>query len=155
LAVAVRKHLDGPTPRPLLHPRFWAALTVLGDGSMRLNATGQDTVRDLRTYLPPKALKGDEIVSATPLGDDLVSSTIGEWNGMRSPSLIRRHELDGTPKWQVQDFEIGAGYVSAIKDTIYAGGYISRLNGSFSVPVLRRLTPDGRLLWSRQLPIPD
>ncbi len=30
LAAAVRRHLDGPTARPLLHPRFWAALIVLG-----------------------------------------------------------------------------------------------------------------------------
>ena len=32
LAVAMRQHLDGPAPRPLLHPRFWAALTVLEIG---------------------------------------------------------------------------------------------------------------------------
>lgn len=38
LALAVRRHLDGPTPRPLLHPRFWAALVVLGDGALSLAA---------------------------------------------------------------------------------------------------------------------
>ena len=38
LAMAVRRHLDGPAPRPLLHPRFWAALVVLGDGSITLDA---------------------------------------------------------------------------------------------------------------------
>lgn len=39
LAEAVRRHLDGPTPRPLLHPRFWASLVVLGDGAMTLAPT--------------------------------------------------------------------------------------------------------------------
>jgi CHAT domain-containing protein len=154
LAVAVRKHLDGPTPRPLLHPRFWAALTVLGDGSMTLNAPGQDGVRDLRAYSPAQSLKGDEIISVVPSGDDFASSTIGEWNGKRSPSLVRRHAFDGTTKWEVEDFEIGVGPVSATDATIYAGGYVSQLNGTFSVPVLRRLSPDGHLLWSRQLPTP-
>jgi len=38
LALAQRRHLDGPTPRPLLHPRFWAALVVMGDGAMTLAA---------------------------------------------------------------------------------------------------------------------
>ena len=152
LAIAVRKHLDGPTPRPLLHPRFWAALTVLGDGSMRLSAPGPDAVRDLRAYLPPQSLKGDEVVSAVPSSDDFVSSTIGEWNGKRSPSLIRRQAPDGRPKWEVEDFDIGAGPISATNDSIYAGGYVSQLNGMVSVPVLRRLTPDGRVLWTRQLP---
>ena len=36
LAAAQRQHLDGPTPRPLLHPRFWASLVVLGDGAVTL-----------------------------------------------------------------------------------------------------------------------
>lgn len=36
LAAAQRQHLAGPTPRPLLHPRFWASLVVLGDGAVTL-----------------------------------------------------------------------------------------------------------------------
>ncbi len=41
LALAVRKHLDGPTAGPLLHPRFWAALAVLGDGSIEPQCTAE------------------------------------------------------------------------------------------------------------------
>jgi CHAT domain-containing protein len=38
LALAVRRHLDGQAARPLMHPRFWSALVVLGNGSTTLNA---------------------------------------------------------------------------------------------------------------------
>ena len=44
LAVAVRERLEGNTPRPLLHPRFWAALVVVGDG-----APSSDRGRDHRS----------------------------------------------------------------------------------------------------------
>jgi CHAT domain-containing protein len=50
MAMAVRRHLDGPTPRPLLHPRFWAALVVLGDGSIGINASAQPAKRELRPF---------------------------------------------------------------------------------------------------------
>ena len=37
-AIVQRRHIDGSSARPLLHPRFWAALIVLGDGSVKLDA---------------------------------------------------------------------------------------------------------------------
>jgi CHAT domain-containing protein len=154
LATAMRKHLDGPSPRPLLHPRFWSALVVLGDGSMKLGATDQGTPRDLTAFADIDMARSEEILSAAPFDGDFASSTIGPWNGKRSPSLIRRQSRDGTTKWEVSDFEIGAGSTAATDQAIYAAGYITvRPPASgISVPVLRRLSPDGKVLWTRRLP---
>ena len=153
LAIAVRKHLDGPAPRRLLHPRFWAALVVLGDGSMALNAPPANVPRDLGPFAPVNPADGDEILSAAVLDGDFITSTIGNWNGKRSPSLIRRRAIDGTTKWEVKDSEIGAGPTAAAPDIVYSGGYLSFPNGASvrSVPVLRALNPDGTVLWSRQI----
>lgn len=154
LATAMREHLDGPSPRPLLHPRFWSALVVLGDGSMKLGATDQGTPRDLAAFADIDMAKSEEILSATPFDGDFASSTIGPWNGKRSPSLVRRQRLDGTTKWEVSDFEIGAGPTAATDRTIYAAGYVTVTppDSGVSVPVLRQLTPDGRVSWTRRLP---
>ena len=154
LATAMRKHIDGPSPRPLLHPRFWSALVVLGDGSMKLGETDQGTPRDLAAFSDIDMAKSEEILSATPFDGDFASSTIGPWNGKRSPSLIRRQRPDGTTKWEVSDFEIGAGPTAATDQAIYAAGYItvSPPASGTSVPVLRRLTPDGKVSWTRRLP---
>ena len=109
LAMAMRRHLDGPAPRPLLHPRFWAALVVLGDGSITLDAEAKAGPRDLGPFAAINPSQDEEVLSAAPLEDDFATSTIGAWNGKRSPSLIRRQAIDGTTKWEVADREIGAG----------------------------------------------
>ena len=152
LAVAMRKHLDGPTARPLLHPRFWAALVVLGDGAMRLEEGGRDS-RDLGAFAKVNPSADEEILFAGALSGDFVSSAFGEWNGKRSPSLVRRQAIAGTTKWEVKDPEIAVGPVAATNRTIYVGGYISPLppKPAYSVPMLRRLTVDGEVLWSRRL----
>lgn len=152
LAVAMRKHLDGPTARQLLHPRFWAALVVLGDGSMRLDTPSRDS-RDLGAFARVNPADDEEILFAGPLNGDFVSSAFGEWNGRRSPSLVRRQTVDGAAKWEVRDTDIAVGPVAATNQAIYVGGYISPLppKPDYSVPILRRLTPDGEVLWSRRL----
>lgn len=154
LAIAVRKHLEGPTPRPLLHPRFWAALVVLGDGAIKLDSHVDHAPRSLGPFAEVNPSRDEEILSGAALGGDFVSSTIGAWNGRRSPSLIRRQAIDGTTKWEVKDPEIGAGPIAAANQVIYAGGYLSfSQDGSVvSVPVLRALAPDGKVLWSHRLP---
>jgi hypothetical protein len=153
LALAVRKHLDGPAPRPLLHPRFWAALVVVGDGSMALNSPVAGAPRDLGPFAPVDEAQGDEFLSAVAFDGDFITSAIGNWNGTRSPSLIRRQTADGTTKWEVKDGEIGAGPTAAAQEIVYVGGYLSLPNGNLvrSVPVLRALSPDGAVLWSRQI----
>ena len=64
LAIAVRRHLDGPTPRPLLHPRFWAALVVLGDGSIGLNTSAQAARRELGPFANVDTAERASIISA-------------------------------------------------------------------------------------------
>ncbi len=154
LAQAVRKHLDGPAPRPLLHPRFWAALVVLGDGAMTLEAAPTDKPRDLGPFAAIDPSQDEEILSAAPLDGDVVTSTIGSWNGKRSPSLIRRQAIDGTVRWEVSDGEIGAGLTAATGRMIYAAGYLAfpQANSFRSVPVLRGFGPNGKVLWSHRLP---
>jgi hypothetical protein len=145
LAVAMRRHLDGPAPRPLLHPRFWAALVVLGDGSITLDAEAKVGPRDLGPFAAINPSQDEEVLSAAPLEDDFATSTIGAWNGKRSPSLIRRQAIDGTTRWEVADPEIGAGLIAASTRAIYAGGYLSFPKDAsiVSTPILRALRPDG------------
>jgi CHAT domain len=154
LAMAARRHLDGPAPQPLLHPRFWAALVVLGDGSITLDADAAASPRDLGPFAAVDLSEDQAILSGAPLDDDFATSTIGPWNGKRSPSLIRRQAIDGTAKWEVKDGEIGAGLTAATTQTIYAGGYVSLAQDASlaSVPVLRGIGSDGKVLWSRRLP---
>ncbi len=154
LASAVRRHLGGPAPRPLLHPRFWAALVVLGDGSITLDADAPTSPRDLGPFAAVDPAVDEEILSGAPLADDFVTSTIGAWNGKRSPSLVRRQAIDGTVKWEVEDGGIGAGLTAATQQMVYAGGYVSfPQDGSFvSAPVLRGIGADGKVLWSHELP---
>ncbi|SEO02800.1 CHAT domain-containing protein [Rhodospirillales bacterium URHD0017] len=150
LAMAVRRHLDGPTPRPLLHPRFWAALVVLGDGSIGLNASAQSATRELGPFTNVDAAERASIVSAASLDTDFVSSAGGHWTGKGFESLIRRETADGTVRWEVKAPEIGAGPVAATKQTIYAGGYLEH-QGTPRVPILRGLQPDGKVLWTQRL----
>ena len=147
MAMAVRRHLDGPTPRPLLHPRFWAALVVLGDGSIGLNETAQPAKRELAPFANVDAATRASILSAASLDTDFVSSARGHWTGKRFESSIRREASDGTVRWEVKDPEIGAGPVAASKQTIYAGGYLNRQAAPLS-PILRGLQPDGKILWT-------
>ena len=147
MAMAVRRHLDGPTPRPLLHPRFWAALVVLGDGSIGLNEAAQAAKRQLGPFANVDAAERASILSAASLDTDFVSSARGHWTGKGFESLIRREASDGTVRWEVKDPEIGAGPVAASKQTVYAGGYLNRQATPLS-PILRGLQPDGKILWT-------
>lgn len=153
MAMAVRRHLDGPTARPLLHPRFWAALVVLGDGSIGLNASTPAAKRELGPFANVDSAERASIVSATSMDTDFVSSALGHWMGKTFESLIRREAIDGTVKWEAKDPQIGAGPVAAAGRTIYAGGYLPLLAGASTaiVPVLRGVQPDGKVLWTQRL----
>jgi CHAT domain-containing protein len=153
LATAVRRHLDGPTPRPLLHPRFWAAMVVMGDGSLSLNASTERVARDLGPFFAVNASERATILSASGLDADFVVSAAGGWDGKRFPSSIRRHAADGTTKWEVRDREIGAGPVVSAGHAIYAGGYVTVPGGAstVSVPVLRAIGADGKVSWTRRV----
>jgi CHAT domain-containing protein len=140
LAIAMRKHLDGPAPRPLLHPRFWAALIVLGDGSVQLDAPGGRSRRALEAFRPVDPSVHAETVSAASYDADFVSS-----NTTASGSLIRREALDGTIKWQVFADDIAAGPIAASAQMIYVGGL-----DSSRATVLRALRPDGTQAWTRR-----
>ncbi|MBY0318002.1 MAG: CHAT domain-containing protein [Reyranella sp.] len=153
MATAVRRHLDGPTPRPLLHPRFWAALVMLGDGSITLNASTQPAKRELGPFANFDLAERAAIVSVTPLDTDFVSSALGHWMGTNFEWLIRREAADGTVRWEIKDPEIDAGPVAATKQIIYAGGNVSQQTGASAVivPILRGLRPDGTVLWTQRV----
>lgn len=153
LADAVRRHLDGPSPRPLLHPRFWAPLVVVGDGALFLGSPGPRVRRELGAFADVDAARAEEIVSAAPLGGDVASAAVGPFDGKRSASLVRRQGPDGTIRWQITDPEIGAGPIAVAGQTIYVGGYVaaSPQHPGIAAPVLRRVTPEGGVSWSRRL----
>jgi CHAT domain-containing protein len=85
LAIAMRRHLDGRTPRPLLHPRFWASLVVIGDGAVKLNASNERVSRDLGPFSEVNVTDGGEILAGATLGADYVMSAFGDWDGARFP----------------------------------------------------------------------
>jgi hypothetical protein len=147
MAMAVRRHLDGSTARPLLHPRFWAALVVLGDGSIGLDEAAQSAKRELAPFADVDAATRASILSAASLDTDFVSSARGRWTGKGFESSIRREASDGTARWEVKDPEIGAGPVTASKQTVYAGGYLNQQATPLS-PIVRGLQPDGKILWT-------
>lgn len=153
MAMAVRRHLDGPTPRPLLHPRFWAALVVLGDGSISLNASAQVARRELGPFASVDSAERASIVSTASLDSDFVASATGRWMGKTFESLIRREAVDGTVRWEAKDPQIAAGPVAATRQRIYAGGYLPRSAGASTVvvPTLRGLQTDGKVLWTQSL----
>ncbi len=153
LVAAVRRHLDGSTPRPLLHPRFWGALISLGDGALRLDAADPPAIRELGPFANVDASADGEILAAAPLAAGFVSSEIGPWNGKRSPSLVRRRAIDGTATWQVADALVGAGPVAAAEGSVFVGGYESSATDADTVEaVLRRITADGKVAWKRKIP---
>ena len=151
LALAVRKYLDATTtPRPLLHPRFWAALVVLGDGSIGLKASGPAAQRDLGPFANVDSAERASILSTAVLDTDFVSSAMGRWTGSTFESSIRREAVDGSIKWEAKDRQVGAGPIAAAGAAIYAGGYLAQVNGAVTVlsPVVRGLQPDGKVLWT-------
>lgn len=153
MAVAVRRHLDGPAPRPLLHPRFWAALVMLGDGSMTLNASAPAAKRELGPFVNVDLAERAAIVSATPLATDFISSALGHWMGKMFEWSIRREAADGTVRWETKDSEIDAGPIAAAQQMIFAGGKVSRRTDASTVamPILRGLQPDGTVLWTQRV----
>jgi hypothetical protein len=153
MAAAVRRHLDGPTPRPLLHPRFWAALVVLGDGSIGLNASARAETRELGPFANIDAAERASIVSTAAMDADFVSSAAGRWTGTVFGSLIRREAVDGTVRWEVKDPQITAGPIAVAGQTIYASGHLSQPAGTSTsfAPMLRGLQPDGKVLWTQRL----
>jgi len=158
MATAVRRHLDGPTPRPLLHPRFWAALVMLGDGSITLDASDQPARRELGPFADVNLAERAAIVSVAPLDTDFVSSALGRWMGTMFEWSLRRQAVDGTVRWENKDPQIDAGPVAATRQVIYAGGNVERQAGAsiVTVPVLRGLQLDGTVLWTqRVLDTPD
>lgn len=151
LTIALRKHVTAATtPRPLLHPRFWAALVVLGDGSIGLNEGGPTVHRDLGPFANVDSAGRATILSTAALETDFVSSAAGRWTGSTFESSIRREAVDGSVKWEVKDPQTGAGPIAVAGPTIYAGGHLARAQGATTVlsPVVRGLQPDGKVSWT-------
>jgi hypothetical protein len=152
LAAAQRRHLDGPAPRPFKHPRFWAALVLLGDGALAFDARGPAVPRLLGPFAPAGAEAG-AILSVAALENDFVSAEIGPYDGRRSASLVRRRAADGTVRWQVGDAAISAGPVVG-SGGVFAAGYEMAGDGGEArvLPVVRAIDTEGRPQWSLRLP---
>src|SRR5262249_28897767 len=151
MATAVRRHLDGPTPRPLLHPRFWAALVVVGDGSISLSTSTSTASRILGPFAYVDAADHAAIISTASLETDFAVSAIGQWTGKEFESLIRRETIDGTIKWETKNPQVSVGRIVATGTAIYAGGGQPDGASPVTVPVLRSLQPDGKILWTQSL----
>lgn len=153
LAASIRRHLDGPTPRPLLHPRFWAPLVVVGDGATTLDAAITGVARDLGPFAEVDASKEEVIVSASPFDGGVVTSTIINANGKFTGPLGLRRATDGNVKWQVGDSDLPADATAATTTVIYVAGKSMPAQGSSASapPVLQAFSLQGKQLWSHGL----
>jgi hypothetical protein len=62
-------------------------------------------------------------------------------------------EIDATPRWSVQDPDLGFRYVVAADDTrVVVGGFTEQDNSPWGRGFLAQYDLDGRLAWSRKLP---
>ena len=140
LALAVRKHLDGPAPRPLLHPRFWAALIVLGDGSTRIGSTAGMAPRDLGTFAIPDERPG-LILSAAAVEGGVVTSDIHRGEPGTPAWSISHRKIDGTPTWTIGDQATGGAPVVTAGPLIVTAAATDR-------PKLQAFHADGQAAWT-------
>ncbi|MFO1079286.1 MAG: CHAT domain-containing protein [Reyranellaceae bacterium] len=140
LAQAVRRHLDGPAARPFAHPRFWAALVVLGDGALVLDDAVAAGPRLLGPFAPPAADSGP-IVAAAALAGDL-ATVEDPARGAERGGWFRRRAADGAIRWQVPGGAGSAGLLASAGDTFFVA----------TGPVLQAFDAGGRLLWRQDVP---
>mgnify|MGYP001340859137 CR=1 FL=1 len=153
LAGAVRRHLDGPTtPRPLLHPRFWAALVTLGDGSIRLGGSSNSTARDLVPFPDTSRRTGEEILATATLDGGFVSAMIDRPKDGGIHASIRRLARDGTIRWTIRDPFLPGRMIAASARTVYATA-LGRAApaGNMTSAVVGLSADDGHILWNRQV----
>jgi hypothetical protein len=151
LAKAVRKHLEGSIPRPLLHPRFWASLVVVGDGAVELGRDRISPERMLGAYAEIDPADKAELLSADTMESDLIVGATGAWNGEKYASLVQRRSPSGEKRWEVKDYRTSGWKISAMGGAVFVGGYLfTEDNGIGKArPALRKITSDGKVLWER------
>lgn len=147
LSVAIRKYLrtaDGARR----HPGYWAAFVIAGNGSV---TSGLPKIADpqVTDYEPLAAYEsGGEILHAVPIGNHILSSMIGEWDGARMNGIISRRSLDGQELWRLSSRVVGAGKIAITGQTAIVAGYQVSED---PIPVLRGITLDGALQWTSEL----
>ena len=153
MAMAVRRHLDGPTPRPLLHPRFWAALVMLGDGSVGLNASAQAAKRELGPFANVDSPNARRSSPRHPwirisFHRRLAAGRERRSNG-RSGARPPMEPSDGRPRSRksAPDRSQRPDRRSTQADIFPRAGTSAAI-----VPILRGLQPDGKVLWTQRLP---
>ena len=134
---------EAPSPA-FANPRFWAPFIVLGDGGVRIAKSAPPSSRDSQVEVLPG---GGEIMAMAWNGSALVSSEIGPMKNGHASSLIRTRNT-GKAIWTIEDNEIGAGTLAVGADRNFAAGYVWREK---SVPVLRAVSKDGKLLWRTEI----
>jgi len=150
-AGALKDYLHGVKSPALLHPRFWSAFVVYGDGG--------ETVNTVSSAPPDRLLSFDansgpgEVLNL--LQDDKTSSTydsgFADWTGRRLSSVVQKRSLTGKLSWEVRDTNIGAGPLALGGSQIYSAGYESAANGTQSTPLLRAFDTNGHLRWKRRI----
>ena len=82
LAAAQRAFLEAPPGRAYLHPRFWAAMVVLGDGAAAPTAAGPSLTPSVQAL----SQSGGEVVALARAGDHVVAR-FGEPGGAATTAL--------------------------------------------------------------------
>ena len=127
--------------RPYYHPRFWAPFVALGDGAAKVDAGAAQPARTLVAISDG----GGEVLSAVGRKDAIITSEISRRpDGTNFSSIVARAP-NYRVLWSQDDTDIGAGPMRAFDNDVVAAGY--RSEGARSVPVLRRVTPAGKLRW--------
>jgi len=134
---------QAPSPA-FANPRFWAPFIVMGDGGVRIARSLPPPLRDGRVEVSPG---GGEIMAMADHGGALVSLETGPMENGRATSLVRARDA-GKIAWTIEDKEIGAGALAVGADRNFAAGYVWREK---SVPLIRAISKDGKLLWSKEI----
>lgn len=134
---------DAPSPA-FRNPRFWAPFLLLGDGGVKIAARTAPARRDSQVEVSPG---GGEIMAMVQNGAATVSSEIGPVRNGRASSLVRARSA-GAIAWSLEDKDIAAGRLVARGGVNYAAGYLWQ---GRSVPVLRAVSRDGKLLWRKEI----
>jgi hypothetical protein len=144
LAAATRTYLAA-ADAPHQHPRFWAAFQIAGYGRVHGAPGGPDRTATGQLVPVLDDLSPGEVLAAGRMEDDLVISMMGDWNGRKMASIIRRLRVDGTESWAVKSHDIGAGSLIVAGGAAYVLGYTTEQP---SVPVVRSFDQSGRWRWT-------
>lgn len=120
---ALTTYIKDSKNRAYLHPRFWASLVVLGDGSVPFFKSIKDN--SSFGYFHLTGSNDGDIVSLSKSDKSVITSEIGEFypENKRFSSIVRKMNNAGNILWEIEDKNIGASKLLVTNYGIISTGY--------------------------------